>query len=538
MNNTLITSAIALFVLVFVVIWLINLFYLRGESNRAYVRTGFGGRKVIMDGGMFVLPVLHRIMPISLGLSKVTIQVEKEAALITADRMRVDVDAEFFLRVKPEAESVALAAATLGALTNRPEDLATFYESEFLGALRAVASGKELNALHEQRAEVVTTLASHIAPVLAANGLELSSVAIRNLDQTPLEYFNPANRFDAEGLTKLIDTVEERRQLRNAIEQKSAVSIREANLAAEKETLALERESQMAKLEQEREVEIRKAAQSAEIAKEQSTKSAEAEAARIAGVQSTNQREIAAREEVERARYASEKALDESRIQREQELRRLEIEREKFVDIQKLETAIEVLAKSVEEADAQVKAEKQLAAAAKSKEIVSTAKVLGAAEREAAVSKVDIERETSAEQLRAAVAAEAERLRNEAENVLTEDARAGRLRAQLIAKLESVIAETVKPIEKIDGIKMVHMSGGHPSAGRTPTDEVIDSALRYRVQAPIIDELMKEIGVEGANVSKMGDIMRAAKDAQSLAKDVKPSGVKPSEASTMEEKDD
>jgi len=72
------------------------------------------------------------------------------------------------------------------------------------------------------------------------------------------------------------------------------------------------------------------------------------------------------------------------------------------------------------------------------------------------------------------------------------------------------------------GIKMIHMGGGSEfSEGRTPTDEVINSALRYRVQAPMIDELMKEIGIDGANISGMGDVMRAAKDAQSLAKDMK-----------------
>ncbi|MBC6405046.1 MAG: hypothetical protein GDA41_04855 [Rhodospirillales bacterium] len=510
---------IALSVVAIVAIWLLHWFYLRGATDRAYVRTGFGGRKVTLDSGIVVLPILHRVVSVSLGLSKVVLKAEHENALITADRMRVDVDAEFFLRVAPQTESVALAASNLGALTNRPEELAAFYESEFLGALRAVAAEENLTTLHENRAGFVESVQARVAPVLAKNGLELSSVAIRNLDQTALEHFNPANRFDAEGLTQLIETVEDRRKMRNEIEQKSAVAIREANLASEKETLALDRESQLARLEQEREIEAKRAAQSAEIAREQAERGAEAEAARIASTQAINRREIAAKEEVERARYASERALDASRILREQELRRLEIEREKFIDVTKLETAIAVLAKSVEEADARVSAEAQLTAATKASEAVTAARELSAAERAAAVSKVDSGRETAAARARAAVRAEAERLLNEAENVLTGDARAGRLKAQLIDKLEAVIAETVKPIEKIDGIKMVHMGGSGGGADRTPTDEVIDSALRYRVQAPMIDALMQEIGVEGANVSKMGDVMRAAKDAQSLAKD-------------------
>tara|TARA_Y100000385_G_scaffold291259_1_gene368168 strand:- start:883 stop:2472 length:1590 start_codon:yes stop_codon:yes gene_type:complete len=520
MSNSPVTWIFALIVAAIIVIWLLNWLYLRGSSDKAYVRTGFGGRKITLDGGMFVLPILHEVFPVSLGLSKVALKAEQEGGLITADRMRIDVDAEFFLRVSPDADAVALAASTLGPLTNQSADLAGFYESEFLGALRGVAAEQSLSALHENRAGFVESVQARVAPVLARNGLELSSVAIRNLDQTALEHFNPANQFDAEGLTQLIGTVEERRQLRNAIEQKSAVAIREANLVAEKETLSIDRESQLARLEQEREIETKRAALSAEIAREQAERTAEAEAARITGAQSTNQREIAAKEEVERARYASERALDESRILREQELRRLEIEREKFIDLAKLQTAITILEKSVEEAEARVNAKERLIAAAKASETVSTAQELGAAERAAAVSKIDIARETGASEARSAVQAEAERLLNEAENVLTNDARAGRLKAQLIDKLESVIAETVKPIEKIEGIKMVHMTGSGAGEGtRSPTDEVIDSALRYRVQAPMIDELMKEIGVEGANISKMGDVMRAAKDAQSLAKE-------------------
>ena len=518
MNNMPILWLIGLAAGALVLALLLNWFYLRGASDRAYVRTGFGGRKVTLDAGMFVLPVLHQVTPISLGLARVALKAEHGAGLITADRMRVDVDAEFFLRVTPAPEAVALAAATLGPRTNRPDDLAAFYESEFLGALRAVAAEKTLNELHEDRGGFVAAVETRVADVLSRNGLKLSSVAIRNLDQTALEHFNPANRFDAEGLTRLIDTIEERRQARNAIEQKSAVAIREANLAAEKETLALDRQGRLARLAQEQDIETRRAQQTAEIAREQAERNAEAEAARIAGSKATNQREIAAKEEVERARYASDRALDESRVLREQELRRLEIEREKFIDLARLEARIEVLVKSLEEADAQTGAEVRLVAAAKSAETVLSAREIGAAERQGALSKLDAEREAGAGQLRAAQRAEAERLLNEAENVLTEDARAGRLRAQLIGKLEAVIAETVKPVANIDGIKLVHIGGGAGEAGRSPTDEVIDSALRYRVQAPLIDELMKEIGVEGANVAKMGDVFRAAKDAQSLAK--------------------
>ena len=93
----------------------------------------------------------------------------------------------------------------------------------------------------------------------------------------------------------------------------------------------------------------------------------------------------------------------------------------------------------------------------------------------------------------------------------------------MLERLDGIIRESVKPLENIEGIKIVQMAGlgdraGGESAHRSPTDEVIDSALRFRAQAPLIDEMMKEIGVPNAGVAKMGDIFRSAKDAAALAK--------------------
>ena len=48
------------------------------------------------------------------------------------------------------------------------------------------------------------------------------------------------------------------------------------------------------------------------------------------------------------------------------------------------------------------------------------------------------------------------------------------------------------------------------------TDEVIDSALRYRVQAPLIDSLLGDIGMEGGSLAKMGGLIREARDLDSI----------------------
>ena len=88
------------------------------------------------------------------------------------------------------------------------------------------------------------------------------------------------------------------------------------------------------------------------------------------------------------------------------------------------------------------------------------------------------------------------------------------LRSKMIDRLEGIVRESVRPMERIEAIKILHVDGLGGNGGdghRSPTDEVIESALRYRAQAPLIDEMMKEIGVENPNVARMGDVFRTAK---------------------------
>jgi hypothetical protein len=58
---------------------------------------------------------------------------------------------------------------------------------------------------------------------------------------------------------------------------------------------------------------------------------------------------------------------------------------------------------------------------------------------------------------------------------------------------------------------------------------VIDSALRYRVQAPLIDSILADIGVEGGSLSKMPGLIREARDMQGIRQ-----GAAPNKASEAE----
>ena len=655
-----------------VVVYLLNWLYHRSTKEIAFVRTGLGGETVVINGGALVLRIVHEITSVNLNVVRIPVAMTRENAVITQDRMRVDIAAEFFVRVMQEPAAVAMAASTLGSRTMNPESLAELLSGKFVGALRSVSAEMSLDEMHENRAGFVAKVEQRAAAALARNGLELESVAITDLDQTDLEFFKPANRFDAEGMTQLIETIEARRKLRNDIEQTSMVAIRTRNLVSEQETLKLEQESESSRLNQEQELEALRAEQNAAIQRTRTVREAEVAQSRIANEQETREREIArqkaleeaeitvqeqleqariaqervleesriareqhiqmqqirqrhevenaeiaanedlersrivserqlhearivseqetesldirrsqeiegakieahklvesgrieqekaldaarierdrllraqqieqrqsleeteiaAQEEIERARIASDRGLDEVRILKERDLKRLDIERNQALELAEIERQIAVLKKQSEQAGERVETETAQARAVEAEERVVTTRETVIAQRIAeidlllAVKDADAAKiAAEAQQVTAAVAAEARRLRHEADNILSEDARMAMLKTRMIDRLEGIVRESVRPMENIEAIKILHVDGLSGSGGgghRSPTDEVIESALRYRAQAPLIDEMLKEIGVENPNVSRMGDIFRTAKDAQSIARD-------------------
>jgi SPFH domain / Band 7 family len=115
--------------------------------------------------------------------------------------MRVDIGAEFYLRVKPDASSIALAAQTLGNRTNDAAELRELVEAKFVDGLRSVAATMNLEELQEQRATFVKAVQDAVGADIQNNGLELESVSLTRLDQSDIKHFNPSNFFDAHGLT-------------------------------------------------------------------------------------------------------------------------------------------------------------------------------------------------------------------------------------------------------------------------------------------------------------------------------------------------
>lgn len=536
-----ILGLIVVVIVVAITVWLLNWLYLRSSKGRAFVRTGMGGQKVVMNGGAFVLPIVHEVIPVNMNTLRLEVSRGRDKALITKDRMRVDVISEFYVRVQASMDAISAAAQTLGQRTMQPETLKELVEGKFIDALRTVAAEMTMEEMHEKRGDYVKRVRAAVAADLLQNGLELETVSLTQLDQTAMEYFNPSNAFDAEGLTRLTDQIERRKKIRNDIEQDTMIQIRNKNLDTERQTLEIDRDLEYARLTQERELEVQRAGQRADVARERAQKEQEAERA-----------QISARESVDLARIAADQAIEQARIAREREIETLEIARRQAIEIAEQQRAIaiseqsraqSIAAAAADEARAEAVAaeervftarETEVAERRKSIELISTRQqaeqealrltISATAEREAAEDRgaairAEAEAESDADKIRALAArirheveAEGTRLMNEAQNLLSPDARQSALRMKLVEKIEGIVRESGRPLERIESIKILQVdglagggSGGGGNGGGDGgfADNVVNSALRYRAQAPLVDQLLSEIGIDQGDVGKI-----------------------------------
>lgn len=540
--GTFLLGLIVVAIVVAIAVWLLHWLYLRSSKERSFVRTGLGGTKVVLGGGAFVLPIVHDVIPVNMNTLRLEVSRGRDKALITKDRMRVDVTAEFYVRVQASTDAIANAAQTLGTRTLHPDQLGELVEGKFVDALRTVAAEMTMEEMHEKRGEYVRKVRAAVVDDLLVNGLELETVSLTQLDQTGMEFFNPSNAFDAEGLTRLTEQIERRKKIRNDIEQDTMIQIRNKNLDTERQALDIDRELEYARLAQERELEIQRAAQRAEVARERADKDQEAERA-----------QISAREAIERSRLAAERAVEEARIAKERELQEAEIARRKAIELAEQQRAIAIAEQSRAQSEAQAAADRARAEAVQEEERVFTVREIEMAERRKQIELIGARQEAEREGVRLMLAAEAERaaatdrgeairaeaqaqadadkirsaaarirheveaegqrLMNEAANLLTTEARLSAMRMKLLDKLDAIIRESAKPMERIESIKVLQVDGlvgggsgggrGDHEGGGSFADSVVNSALRYRAQAPLVDQLLREIGVDGGDVGKI-----------------------------------
>ena len=383
-------------IVVLVIGLLLAKLYRRSTRDEAYVRTGLGGQKVVLDGGSIVLPVFHSTAAVNLKTLRLEVTRGGPDSLITKDRMRVDIGAEFYVRVKPDASSIALAAQTLGSRTNNAGELRELIEAKFVDGLRSVAATMNLEELQEQRATFVKSVQEAVGADIQNNGLELESVSLTRLDQSDIKHFNPSNFFDAHGLTTLTKITREREQERNQIVRTTEVNIAQQDLVARQTTLTIEATKREAELAQQRDIANKTAAMRAQTAQVEQT-----------AVQNEAEYRIQQELAVANKQTEANQARDTRKIEADLAVKR-RIPKERDLQIVAQESAIAVATKSKEQSEAQTVAETARALAIAAEEKVTTAKAVEIAERDKIINVIAARKAAETEAMPITVMAEAE----------------------------------------------------------------------------------------------------------------------------------
>jgi flotillin len=498
--------------------------YRRATREVSLVKTGAGGKRVIMDGGAIVIPLLHEISRVNMKTLRLEVRRAAEAALITKDRMRVDVGAEFYVSVQATDEGIARAAQTLGEKTFNVDALREMIEGKLIDGLRAVAARMTMDELHENRTNFVQEVQNAVSNDLLKNGLELESVSLTALDQTPFEALDENNAFNAVGMRKLAEVIATSKKERAAIDAEAEVAVRRSAMEAERLKMQIDREQEEARIAREQEVELLKAAQAAEIARSRELSESEKERARIRREQEINEAEIA------RAR-----SIEEAQIKKERE-----------IEVANQDRQIVIAQKSEEESRARASADIARAEATKAAEAIETARAVAAAERAKQIALIEAAREAEREATKLRLAAEAERaaaedraaarreeaqgeadavkIQSEAkkadllaeaegraalaqsENALSAEIVAMKIALARLEAMPGILAEMVKPAEKIESIRINQISGlggGTPAAGgdapKSPVTQAFDAMLGAALQMPAMRKLGEEIGLSFEN---------------------------------------
>ncbi|MDQ3814871.1 MAG: SPFH domain-containing protein, partial [Armatimonadota bacterium] len=361
---------------------LFTTFYHRTSANEAFVRTGRGGAMVVLDSGAYVIPLLHRKIPVSLETMKLSVALTgRDHALITKDNLRVNVNAEFYIKVKPDAEGILQAARSLGDKSVDAQTVEDLVREKLVSALRHAAAQMELFEIHARRDEFAQIVQEHVRRDLSPNGIDLESVTISSLDQLDPNQLSQVNVFDVQGRRKATEITTAQNVETTRLEREAERAIAEKNVQTRQQILELQRQQAEAEAQHVAEVaKVRAARQreEKEFSIEQERAVKEAQIAQDLAVQ---KRAV----EKDQALIATEQQKEQVRIGKEQAVQTADVTRTQTVEVAEREREIVVAEKEAGRARAEAEALAAQAERERAHQQVMTVQALAAAEREAGV---------------------------------------------------------------------------------------------------------------------------------------------------------
>ncbi len=332
-ENAIVTVVVA--IIVIAIIYIISIWiYKRAPSNMGFIRTGFLGTKVCVGRGAVVLPVFHEISWVSLETIKLIVSRSRDQAILTSDKIRIDVVTELYAHVGRTVDDVLTASRSLGDKTFDPDQVRNLLEAKVVSAVRSQAATKTLSELHENRDVFSQAIKGGVLESFKANGLTLEEVTIVTLEQTGKEYFKTDNVFDAEGLKIITEITSDARRQVHDTEKRTTVSIRQKDLDTQLELLEIERQEAVARANQDR-----------EVANEEALQLGQKQMYVLDQRKAVEEREIANELTLERMRTEREVAVTEEAEKREAS----EIKKTLVLEREEREKEIALIAKATEQ---------------------------------------------------------------------------------------------------------------------------------------------------------------------------------------------
>jgi len=556
--------------------------YRRCGADEALVRTGSGGNKVVIGGGVLVFPVIHQLLRVSLRSVKLLVERSGKNALVTGDKIKANVATELYIKVQPIAEDVLAAARSFGERNLDQHAIGDLIEGKLTDALRSVSAIQTFMSLHGKRKEFAEHIQAALSEELKKNGLTLENVSITALAMVPVK---DLDEHDVEKETQIqAQNVEARmRQLTLEQTQKQA----EADQARKVSEYAAIQASETAKAvyvqEQSRDLaayEKQKAVETARIQQEQAiaialaAKQRAEREAMIAAEKGQQQAEIDKDKVIQAAEIDRQKALEAATIEKEKTVGAALIVKEQTIEVARIGKQIAVT--QSEEQQARAEAAKAIAVAEqeKARQSITTVETTAQAERTRDVQIIAAQGE--AEKQKIAASARAQSALKEAEAMVTiANAVAKKGEAEAAARRMMVEAENalglkfvlrdvmlraidaspelarelMAPAKAIKEIRVLQTSGmgqnGGTGGGATALgamSPILKSVLEAGAAYPLLRELMSFAKVDGAGIGdkaqsmlndltgELGTILKKEEQAITMTDEVEPptgrSGIK------------
>ena len=383
MSTLLLVIAGGFILLVTAILTAITKLYRKTTANEAFVRTGMGKARVVLDGGAFVVPIIHRVVPVSLETMRLNVSRHGEEALITGDNLRVDIAAEFYIKVQPEADDILNAARSLGEKCISEESIRELVMEKLVSSLRTVAATKALMELNTKRDEFASAVQSIVTQDLQENGLTLETVTISSLDQTPLEFLKDDNVFDAQGKRRITEVTRDQEVKRNEISRNAERDITTKNVMTRKQILDLEKDQKVAEANQGRDVAIVQADRQRETREFATQQEREVELARVQKELTVQNSEIERDRNLSVAQAKREQAERLAQVERDKAQQEADVARARAVEVAKRQAEVAVAEQETKRAETQAQTRAAEAKREEENQRIETVKVTADADRRA-----------------------------------------------------------------------------------------------------------------------------------------------------------